>query len=847
MINPGGNFEALREARGNIATARVAIDLNNNALASAGATVAASTQYSADWPPAGVIDGDRTHINAGAPGAAYNGVGGSVWRGSVVSDGGGNLSPSEYILIDFGRPIQVNRIKLIFWPSATKNNNLGAIAPADYLIEMSAVAGGGFGDGGFGDGGFGDGSGDFASWTGLVDKSSEIGKAATTISSGQVTGNTNDINVFEDPTLQTVQRVRVTFTKLQAASQNVRVVAIEIVRAVDVSTDVCGITRARRKDYMLNHRTATQVDLVMINFLKKYSPRHTPTAAEAAAGSVSNQLRPGLECRVFAGFSGLNAQMSTCYLTKLNPDGKTRLCKIMALDYLKYFIQRPVTTPLQAGKSIEYLVELLANIKNFPSNMMSLDTTTLTVAYYMPADKMVFDEMQTLGDATGDSDIFIDEFGTLNFRSYLNVISHIWLVNDSADFQAGTNTNTDSTTTPGEVQLAKVTGNYVPQGTWISTLSPSFAGKIQWSSFEVNQVVGASTSIDWYLRVTNDAGATFTPWRPVYPLNGGIMSKWNHAFAQIQVKAVLRSSDVTQTPSFNSFTVHYKSRGGSAKFTNSPVFSVLYNKTMTGASQIITDQVGGNNYLITKATVQSNPTFLASASQTAWIGTNNSATIGISNPLNLPAGITTIQADFGSTKYETPQTVNITYGTAVGTATISNHPSKPILTINLSVGGSITALSISGTPFINSGAVNAVALAPQAIIDEFGENEDTFQNDYIDNIDLATDIANGRIAKFSAPIDWLQEVPMRFSPNLQINDRGTVVEPNLDIDDDYFVVGATDTLNGTAGETLTAETKLELIKVGVNGAIGVPAFFGSGGLYYYDSFRFGSSNAPLRS
>lgn len=834
MLNPGGNFEALREAQGNHITQKCVLDLGNFALTSKGASVIASSEFSADWPASGIINGDRTHINAGAPSVAENGIGGSVWQGANLADVGGNVS--EYVTIDLGALYKVNRIKVIWWPDNTKTGNLGSIGGKDFLFERISTGEGGYGEGGYGEGTYGG----FTPWAGLLDKSAEVGKAPTTIVDGQVTGNVNDLNVFEDPNPEETQVIKLSISKLQSGNIRARIVAIEITIAVDISDYVSAMSRSRSRDFKLNRRLSTELNLTLINYDRRFSRSHVPTAEETAAGFFNDRIRPNMEVRYFAGFSGLNSQMFTGFIDHWKPTAQSRLVKLKGRDYFKFFINQTVSTNLKTNQSLEALVELLGNLANFPSNMMLLDTTTVRVPFFMPKDKKVLDQMNSLGDAVGDSEVYVDEFGRLNFRSYLNVISHVYFVSDAASFQAGTNDNTDSTTAPGEVRLALSGPNYVPEGTWTGTLSPELEGKVEFVEFQAAYETGPSTSVDFFIRVSDDGGVTFTPWRQVIP--GTPMSKWNHYAEQVQVRFRLRSSDPTQTPKVFNFTVKYRSRGGSQQTQDAPVLFLKDSTTMLDLNQVYSDEVGGANYIITKETVKSKPTFLSSGSQDAWIATVNSEAVSPTNPLTVPVGDTTFEVDLGNTQYDVPQTVVMTLGTAVATASITSHPSKPILTITATVAGTISELKLTGTPFVQEGTVEAVVEAEDEIQADYGPQDDVFESNYIDNVDLARDIATAKIARFGqGPIDWLQDVPCRFSPNIQVNDRTRIVEGNTDIDADYVILGAMDVLSASADRSFSAETRAELVKIGSGATVPDPAYYGSGGVFYYDNFRFGGS------
>lgn len=838
MQTPSSIFNTLRERPGNHITQKCVIDTGNICLTSKGATINASSEFSADWPAEGILDGDRTHINAGAASVAENGIGGSVWQSSGIADGAGVID--ESIIINLGSLRRVSRIKIIFWPDSTKNGNLGSIGAKDFFIGFSAEDTG-YGLGPYGGGGYG--GLPLPAWTGLVDKCAEIGKAATSISGGFVTGNTNDMVVFEDPTPQDVQFLEVAITKLQSGSVRARIVAIELTLAVDVSDTVAAISRQRKKDYHLDHRQATLLQLSLRNLDGRYNDRITPTAAQTAAGFFNASIRPNLEVRYFGGFSGVNAQMFTGFIDSWDIDSGGRMMKVAARDFYKFLVKPNISTKQKLSWPLEALVELVANYQNFPSNLMVLDTTTISPSYFMPNNKSVQQVLNDLLDATGQAEIYFDEFGRLIFRSYLTIIKHIWFQGSQADFQAGTNVNnTDATTVPGALILSGG-GIYPKEGNWYSALSPVLSGKVQFDDFLAAVSTGPATNIDFFLRVTNDGGVTFTPWTEVLPGSAprGLIEKQNEWYSQIQVWARLRSSDATQTPQLLDFTVDYTSRGGSTRVGNVADWATKDTTTLMDLKRRLTDAVGGVNYLVSRAIVKSKPTFVGASPVTAWQGTYNGAAVSATNPMFVPVGVTTIEVDFGSTQYAIPQTVNITLGSATASTSLSQSPSKPTLTITATVAGTITALTISGQPFTQNGIVLAISDAAQEIKDDYGVNEDTLENDYIDNIGLAQSIADNMIAVFGqGPLDWIPEAPIRFTPNAQLNDRVTVTDSFAGLADDYVTIGLTDEISISASsKSFTAKTTAELVKIGAGAVQTQAAYYGSGGRFYYSAFRFG--------
>ncbi len=817
MQDLGQRFEDAREASVNVVTHKLAMDLGNYALTSQGTDIVASSEFSSDWPAAGAIDGDKTHINAGAPGAAENGIGLSVWQGNEISGGGGVLGTNETLLLSFGQVRKINRLRIFFWPHETKNNNIGdAVGAKDFLIEINPNVSGG----------------SFSAWSGLRDKSPEIGKGDVSISAGQVTGNLEDAVVFEDPTLQSVGQLRITFSKLQSVGIRLRVVEIEVTRAIDLTKDVSTATIARRKDYRLNHRLAGELNLNLTNHDRKYSPNYTPTAAEAAANYFNSELRPNLEVRYFAGFDGVNAQMFTGFVDRFEPKGESRTVGIKCRDAYKLVIGKQITTNLKSQKSLEFLGELVANICGIPSNMMILDSTSITAALFFPKDEEALALIQKLADATGDGEAYFDEMGVFSFRSYFNVVSNIFFLSQQGDWEAGTLVNIDTTTEPGSMILTGGPSAYVAEGTFESAESGVLTGFVEWGTFEASYLTGEATSVDFFVSASPD-GINFEPYRQVFP--GVDMKGWINDSQKIKIKARLRSSDPTQTPKVMDITVNYRSRGGSRKYAATFVAEFSENGTLMALSQVLTDEVGGANYMITKSIVKSNPFFRAAGAVTAWQALSNGNIVSVSNPLILPVGDTTFEIDFGDTKYDVPQTPVITLGTAVATASITSHPTKPVLTVSVTTAGTIEELYVTGFPFVNFGVVEAIKTSEKRILDIYGERPETFESEYIDNKRRAQDIANMINSRFGQPLLWCPTAGFRLSPNLQINDRVRIIESNTGLDSDFGIISVVQSLTVT-GVQLNVDTQAELVKIGAEGESCDPAKFDQ---FKFDQFRFG--------
>ena len=109
MIAVSTKFTNTQKAPANLPVSQVQLVLGNYASSAAyGTTIASSSDFSADYPALGAIDGDRTEINVGPAAGADDFVGKSSWR----SGGKPDLGDTVTLTLTFLASKTINRIKL---------------------------------------------------------------------------------------------------------------------------------------------------------------------------------------------------------------------------------------------------------------------------------------------------------------------------------------------------------------------------------------------------------------------------------------------------------------------------------------------------------------------------------------------------------------------------------------------------------------------------------------------------------------------------------------------------------------------------------------------------------------
>lgn len=356
----------------------------------------------------------------------------------------------------------------------------------------------------------------------------------------------------------------------------------------------------------------------------------------------------------------------------------------------------------------------------------------------------------------------------------------------------------------------------VPSGTFTSETvdrSPDGAVLLGWSRFEVAQSVPAGTTASYFLQVSDFptmAGFTEVPVTANATIPGTVPNK-----RFFRWKAVLTSSDGAATTEVAQVRVSWTVQGGSDKFPATSVATLDAALNAVRLSQNLSDEIGGTSPIFNKAIIKSDPVYLSTGGTIpAWEAVQNGAAVSVTNKLFLNVGDTVFNLDFGETAFSVPQTVNITFeAPAAGTTALTSHPTKPVLTVTMTTAGNVTALNVTGIPFIRKGPIEAVAQSTDALIDKFDLREFVLENDFIQTPELAQAIATTVRDAFQNPTTWIPALSIRPFWTLQLQDRVTVKEPQAGIDGDYQVISLTHRLEISHDAVNAAATDVVLVKI----------------------------------
>lgn len=420
MISVSTKFKTAQNADVNTPTAKVQLLLGNYFSASGyGSTVASNgDDGSGNFPAAGAIDGDRTEINVGAASGADNGVGKSSWRSAANPSGG---SPAV-LTTTLTASKTLNRIKV-------------------YHLSTNWIT-----------------SYDLRYWNG----SSYVVFAATAdiVSGGQVSipnRTAGGVDVVDFPDIASnLWRIQI-YTVHSGHSD---LVEIEGYRRVDITSRVKGIKVSRQRDYKIDNPLASTIELDVINSDRFFSFSHVPTAAEVTAGFVNQELLPNMGILVSWGFLYTNAVPELVtgfvgYTDRITVKPATRDAVISGRDSMKILLNKPNdSSNLKTSQDISALIKYMLNRSDISNYEMALDTTGINVDTFFTDQASILDTIRDLAQASGDSLFFFDETGIATFKFYTQNVANSHLYSSEADWESGSQSNTDTTSFPGQLAIA---------------------------------------------------------------------------------------------------------------------------------------------------------------------------------------------------------------------------------------------------------------------------------------------------------------------------------------------------------------------------------------------------------
>lgn len=360
---------------------------------------------------------------------------------------------------------------------------------------------------------------------------------------------------------------------------------------------------------------------------------------------------------------------------------------------------------------------------------------------------------------------------------------------------------------------------FASSGTWTSAAvdtggTPSALGTLT-ATYSLN---GGSVT---FLTATSSDNVTYDAFTAVSP-TGQILSSAKE-FIKVQVIINL-SGDLLQTPTINDITITWLTGTGTPKIPATSSLTFSFNSTLLDIAQELSDNLGGDTAIINDVTVQAQPFLLTgNDSDTAWQGTIGTPPLAVSgsNPVNVTNGQTltydiVVSGGMDTTNMSggNPSAAVVTFGSsAAGTWSFTSiNPTRPVLQIVITHTGTITDLRLTGKKFSSSSFLQSQNSTSATSIAAYGRRQLSISNTWIVSTTVAASIASTLITNFSNPVSYIPTCTVRPAFSLQLGDRVTVVDTNLDLSADYVVVGLQHSYSLETGSG-DVKTQLTLLKV----------------------------------
>ena len=331
--------------------------------------------------------------------------------------------------------------------------------------------------------------------------------------------------------------------------------------------------------------------------------------------------------------------------------------------------------------------------------------------------------------------------------------------------------------------------------TWISEALDLNSDVVSLGTLEATIVSQAGCTPTMYTRTSADA-ISWDAWVQVNPnaTMGSVARRW------LRVKMEYSSMDYNfgslPTPSLNDLTINWIRSGSVTKYPAVSTRAIAYNGNLLDVTDTASDTLGGDNSILNDILIVGQPYNLTGAdADIVWeylTGTPANV-VSATNPLFVNVGTVTFTANIPGgmdTSLMTGAALNVVYGTAVGTASISiKSPTAPVITLTISSAGTITALQLLGKAFSTSVRNFTAESKDNASILQNDLKPETLNSPWILNSGVAKNIADSRLANYKNETRLLDNVNTTLQPSSQMGDRVTVTDLNTAISADYWVVG----------------------------------------------------------
>ena len=271
----------------------------------------------------------------------------------------------------------------------------------------------------------------------------------------------------------------------------------------------------------------------------------------------------------------------------------------------------------------------------------------------------------------------------------------------------------------------------------------------------------------------------------------------------LQIQVTITLGIITLSPQIFDITVNWIGGAGSKKYGGAAVFAFSFDSTLLDVQQEYADNLGGDSAIINDAIVQAQPLILTgTTSDTIFLVALaepwHSQYFRLSVPLTATAATAITISPYISGGMDisfmggaNPAAAVVTFaGGAAGSWMFTKiNPTLPVIQITFSSPGQINDLRIVGLAFSNANYLQAQEVIDTQSLALYGDRQISISNPWIVTNSVALAIATSQVANQKLPVSYIPKCMVRPTFNAQIGDRLTIVDDNLDLMDDYIVVG----------------------------------------------------------